>query len=87
MSPTLKDGDIVITIKPRSLRPGLIYVVDHIDLGRVIKRLGDVENGRYRLSGDNAKSTPRPVMGTVEPGRIKARAIMTIGSRGIRRLR
>ena len=86
MSPALQDGDIVITLKPRSLRPGFIYVVNHSDLGRVIKRLGELTNGRYTLHGDNPQSTPSSVMGTVEPSRITARAILAISSRGIRRV-
>ena len=60
MSPTLMDGDYVLTkkIKPRSLRPGLIYVVDHSDLGRIIKRLKHIQNDLCIFEGDNQKSTP-----------------------------
>lgn len=88
MSPVLEDGDIVLTktIKPRSLRPGLIYVVTHSDLGTIIKRLGPKSGERYRLIGDNPKSTPSAIIGPVEPARINRRALIKL-SRGIKVLR
>lgn len=88
MSPTLEDGDLVLTIetKPRALRTGLIYVIDHPDLGRLIKRLGDAVGNRYMLIGDNPKSTPSTVIGPTETARITRRAILRISSKGLRRL-
>lgn len=88
MAPTLRADDIVLTVKtkPAALRSGLIYVIDHSDLGKVIKRLGAYENGRYKLIGDNPASTPASVMGTVEPERITRRAVLAIGSKTLKRL-
>lgn len=81
MAPTLYGGDIVITrkIKPGALRPGLICVINHSDLGSIIKRLGEqTQSGHYRLIGDNISSTPQAVMGTVEPERITRRAVLAV---------
>ena len=88
MAPTLRAGEIVLTVKtkPAALRSGLIYVIDHSDLGKVIKRLGAFEHGRYRVIGDNPASTPSAVMGTIEPERITRRAVLVIGSKTLRRL-
>jgi len=57
MSPTLEDGDYVITKKPRLYRAGLIYVINHIDLGRIIKRLQDTKHDRCFFIGDNPKAS------------------------------
>lgn len=87
MSPTLSDGDIVITIKPRRLRAGLIYVVNHSDIGIIIKRLSEFdERGRAVLRGDNARSTSSTVMGTVERERLTRRALFVLGKAGFRKL-
>lgn len=84
MVPALYDGDIIITKKPRSLRPGLIYVIDHSDLGVIIKRLGRIDaRGLAVLAGDNPASTPPALMGAVEPTRIRARAWLSLSKRGL----
>jgi len=85
MSPALKDGDYVITTRPRSFVPGFIYVVDHLDLGRIIKRLSRVENGRLLFKGDNPASTPEAVMAPVDRQRVKGRAVLIIGRNGLKR--
>ena len=87
MTPTLFDGDILITTKPRALRAGLIYVINHSDLGRIVKRLKSLdERGRAELSGDNPASTPSAVMGTVEPSRVVGQARFVFGKSGVRKL-
>jgi len=92
MSPTLSGGDYVLTIKPRSLRAGFIYVIEHGDLGRIIKRLEHIETretgetGRYYFKGDNPKSTPGAVIGPVAAPRIVARAILKISKYGMKKL-
>ncbi len=86
MSPTLNDGDYIVTIKPRSVRPGFIYVINHSDLGRIVKRLERIENNRYFLKGDNPKSTPRTVMGPVANDRIIGRVFLKISKCGLRQL-
>jgi len=86
MSPTLNDGDYVLTIKPRSLRAGFIYVVEHTDLGQIIKRLERAEGSKYYFAGDNPNSTPSAIIGPVSAPRITARAILKISKHGVRRL-
>jgi len=87
MLPTLFDGDTVITTKPRVVHAGLIYVVDHSDLGLIIKRLDSFDNrGRARLTGDNPRSTPSAVMGTVETERFVGQARFAFGKSGLRKL-
>ena len=86
MSPALNDGDYILTITPRRLRPGFIYIVDHPDLGRIVKRLQRIENTRYYFTGDNPKSTPSTVMGPIVRERITARAILQTSRKGIKLL-
>jgi len=86
MSPTLKDGDYVITNKPRLYQAGLIYVINHIDLGRIIKRLHDTKHDKCFFIGDNPKaSTPTSLIGAVDKTRIIGQVIGVIGPRGLRK--
>ena len=85
MSPTLQDGDYVITKKPRRLASGLIYVIDHSELGRIIKRLGDTKHDRCFFIGDNPSSTPSTIIGAVERSRIIGQVIWVISKSGLRR--
>lgn len=78
MSPTLKDGDYVLIIKPRRVRPGFLYVVNHSDLGWIIKRLDRIESDRYFFKGDNPNSTPSAVIGPVTKNRIIGRVMFKI---------
>ena len=85
MSPTLHDGDYVITKKPRRLQAGLIYVINHSDLGRIIKRLGDIKHDRCYFVGDNPASTPSTVIGAVEKPRIIGQVSWVISQTGLKR--
>lgn len=86
MSPALSDGDYVITLKPRSFRPGLIYVIDHTDLGRIIKRLDRFEGARLIVSGDNPESTPSSVIAPITKDRVTGRAVLAITKTGLKRI-
>lgn len=86
MAPALSDGDFVVTIKPRSFRPGYIYVVNHSDLGRIIKRLDRLENDRLIFSGDNKASTPSSIIAPVEKDRVDGRAVIAVKKSGLKRL-
>lgn len=86
MSPALCDGEYVLTKKPRRLQAGLIYVVNHSDLGRIIKRLKSTKHDRCLLLGDNPKnSTPSAIIGAVEKHRLIGEVILVIGKGGLRR--
>ncbi len=89
MSPALRHGDLIISIKatPRSLKPGRIFVVDHADLGVIVKRLVAERNGRFIFRGDHDSSTPEAVIAPVEAARIRARAVLAIRRGGVRWLR
>ena len=89
MSPTLMDGDYVLIRKPRRQRKltlGLIYVINHSELGRIIKRLGDMKHDRCFFIGDNPSSTPSTVIGAVESSRVIGQVIWVIGKSGTRRV-
>lgn len=84
MSPTLNSGDYVLTLKPRRIAAGFIYVVEHSDIGRIIKRLERVENGRAILKGDNPGSAPSSVMASVSLDRLSGRAVLAITKTGLK---
>ena len=86
MFPALEDGDYVITKRPRLYQAGLIYVINHSDLGRIIKRLEKIEGDRFFFIGDNLQaSTPASLIGYVEAERIVGQVIKIIGPKGIRK--
>ena len=84
MTPTLEDGDYVLIKKPGPLKPGLIYLVEHSDLGRIVKRLDRIDHGQAHLKGDSQNSTPSSVMGPIEAARFKGRVWAKIGKSGLR---
>ena len=85
MSPGLNDGDYVVTKRARKFIPGFIYVVNHIDLGRIIKRLKAFENQRLILSGDNQNSTPDSLIAPTTPDRVIGQVVLVISKSGISR--
>lgn len=87
MSPTLQNGDYVITKKPRQLQVGLIYVINHSDLGRIVKRLGDTKYDRCYFIGDNPTSTPSAIIGAVEKSRVIGKVTWIISKSGLKRVK
>lgn len=87
MSPTLSDGEYLLSKKPHLLKLGVIYVIDHIDLGVIVKRLCGQKNNKYLFEGDNLSlSIPSYLIGMVEKERIIGQAICSFGPKGFRRL-
>lgn len=87
MAPALFDGDILITIKPRVVHAGLIYIINHPELGQIIKRVTAIDSrGRAALRGDNPASTPAALMGTVEMTRLERRVLFAIGRGRFRKI-
>ena len=82
MEPTLKSGDYLLTIKPRTFRAGLIYVMDHERYGRIVKRLYAISNDMASFSSDN----PDGSSGHIQTANIKFRACLSISPKGIQRL-
>lgn len=86
MSPTLFDGDYVLTKKPRSLRPGFIYTINHIDLGLIVKRLDQMKEDNCIFIGDNPNSLSDTVLGSVSPDRVIGQAFLVITRLGLKTL-
>ena len=86
MLPTLSDGDYILTKKPRSLRPGFIYTINHIDLGLIVKRLDSVEADNCSFTGDNLNALSETLLGSVSPDRVIGQALLVIKPSGLSRL-
>jgi len=86
MSPTLNNRDYILINKPRSVRVGFIYVIQHNRLGRIVKRVSEETPQGYRLEGDNPKSTSATILGCVSATQIIGRALFCISPKGIRKL-
>ncbi len=54
MSPTLKDGQLVICHQVRNFRPGQV-VVAFVKGREVIKRIGKIDRGKIYLTVDDSK--------------------------------
>ena len=55
MSPTLNDGEILLSKRPHLIKVGFIYVINHTDLGVIVKRLKGQKNNKYFFEGDHLK--------------------------------
>ena len=87
MAPTLQDGDYVITLPVRTYHVGRVFIIDHSDLGLIIKRLEREDpDGRLIISGDNPVSNSGNILGTIEKARVTTRAFLKISSKGLKRL-
>ncbi len=89
MAPVLKDGDYVLAftgfIWP-ALRfiPGRVYLINHPDLGLLIKRLSrETPQGRLIFAGDNPASNSGHILGDIEKARVTARALLKIHKKGL----
>ncbi|CAM3791422.1 hypothetical protein LIHA111178_08925 [Litorimonas haliclonae] len=89
MSPTLVNGDYILSKKPRSqkkLRAGFIYVLEHDRLGRLVKRLNRRDESGLWFAGDNPHSTPSEKIGVQPFDAVTGRALLAITPKGLRRL-
>ena len=87
MAPTLQDGDYVLIWPARTYDVGRVYCIDHSDLGLIIKRLErESSDGRLIVYGDNPVSNSGDILGRIEKTRVRARAIIHYGSKGLKRL-
>lgn len=86
MSPTLCNGDYIVIIKPRSIRAGLIFVINHPRLGCIVKRLETIGESELWFKGDNPISTSSLKIGPVQQEMLRGRAILAITPKGIKRL-
>lgn len=87
MVPTLHNGDYILVRKVRTLKPGLIYIISHGELGKIIKRLSHYDKGRYYFYGDNkSASVPLTLISGVEISRITGQALWALTRKGFKRL-
>jgi len=89
MAPTISAGDYVVAftrfIRPAPrLKSGRIYLINHSDLGLIIKRFErETVQGRLIFSGDNRASNSGHILGEIEKARVIARAFLKIHKRGV----
>ncbi len=86
MSPTLNDGDYILIKKPRSLRVGLIFVINHPRLGRIVKRLKHQSPGDLKFTGDNPVSSSTEEIGSLSEETLRGQAVLAITPKGLKRL-
>jgi len=86
MEPTLSDGDYIVITKPRRVRPGFIYVLQHERLGRIVKRLDHIEDDRCKWSGDSLESTESDRIGLTSTDCILGQARLAITPRGLKKI-
>jgi len=90
MAPTLQNGDYVMTFSApfhsaRRFKAGKIYIINHSDLGLIIKRLKtETAQGRLIFEGDNHISNSGHILGGIEKARVKARAVLQISKKSVK---
>jgi nickel-type superoxide dismutase maturation protease len=79
MMPTLKDGDAVMMVAPRSIKPGDVVLANHPYKSsvKIVKRVQAIDGeGRVSLTGDNpAESTDSRAFGGLSLECIKGKAV------------
>lgn len=89
MAPTLLHGDYVLTLTnaiwPGSrLKPGRVYIINHSELGLIIKRLErETPQGRLVFKGDNPASNSGHILGEIEKARVHACAYLRLHKKGL----
>jgi nickel-type superoxide dismutase maturation protease len=82
MLPTLKDGDAVMIVATRSIKPGDVVLADHPYKSSVkmVKRVHAIDGeGRYSLTGDNpAESTDSRTFGSLSLEYIQGKAVCRV---------
>ena len=87
MAPTLQDGDYVVTWPARTYVVGRVYLINHSDLGLIIKRLErETSDGRLIFAGDNPVSNSGDILGRIKKTRVRSRALLKISSGKLGRL-
>ncbi|GAB3485028.1 S24/S26 family peptidase [Marinomonas epiphytica] len=81
MSPTLMDGDYVLTARwYRRLKVGQIVVIDHALYGVMVKKILHVApDGQLWLGGENPQSLLSERIGWVSPRRVLGKVLTHFG--------
>lgn len=86
MEPVLRHGDYAVArdvVSKRMPAPEDVVLVDHPGLGRIVKAVADrLHNGRFRLRGLSAATTPADDIGPVDADRVVAHVVWRIGAEG-----
>ena len=79
MLPTLKDGDVVMILRTKSIEPGDVVLANHPYKSSVkmLKRVSEInDEGRYVLTGDNpSESTDSRTFGSLSIEYIQGKAV------------
>ena len=102
MQPVLNDGDYILTYKPRKIHAGLIYILRHVDHGKIVKRITRLEidismsddsetnNSEADILGVKIahyqSDNPQGSAGVIAQSDIIARAWLAVTPKGIKRL-
>ena len=87
MAPALQDGDYVLSIPARKYIAGRVYLIDHSDLGLIIKRLErEGPDQRLIFAGDNPVSNSGDILGRIDKARVKSRALLKLSRKGLKRI-
>ena len=87
MAPTLQSGDYVISRKTRRVTPHKIYIINHSELGTIIKRLQHVDDdGQLIFQSDNKAGNSGHILGRIKKAQVKSYAFLRISNKGINRL-
>jgi len=82
MLPTLKDGEAVMIVATKSIKPGDVVLADHPykTSVKMVKRVHAIDDeGRYSLTGDNpAESTDSRTFGSLSLEYIQGKAVCRV---------
>lgn len=84
MAPWARAGDYLLLgrFAARHARPGRVVVVDHAELGTIVKRIDRVdEHGGLLLAGDASASSSSESLGVVPGERVIGRVLLRIRAR------
>ena len=86
MRPTLAPGDYLILTKARALRAGFVVLVDHPEMGIIVKRVKSVSDKSVSLEGDGPGSTSSEDIGAVPINLVRGRARWAVTPKGLKKL-
>jgi len=79
MLPNFKEGDFVLSLSLkfwRQYRKDDVVIIDHLEYGRIIKRVMSCDQQGVRITGDNPVSTSSDKLGLIQPKDILGKVVM-----------
>jgi signal peptidase I len=85
MSPSLKDGDFVVSINPKlsKIKKGDVITFNHSKYGFMIKEIAEVKKEGYIVKGEHYLSTSSESIGLVTKKMIEGKVILKIKDKKI----